>query len=60
MVNSSNLSHRWMLRAKPLGKSEGSVESEEQATMLRCSQLDAFVGTPAMKHGFGPAVSLFH
>lgn len=23
-------------------------------------QLDAFVGTPATKHGFGPAASLFH
>lgn len=43
-----------------MGKSEGSLESEEQATMLPRRQLDAFVGTPAMKRGFGPAVSLFH
>lgn len=31
-----------------------------QKNRLRFRQLDAFVGTPATKRGFGPAASPFH
>lgn len=41
-------------------EAEGSPESDEQATMLRRTQLGAFVGTPALSRRFGPAVPLFH